>query len=869
MRRRPHDVALVSETGVHDYADLNDRANRLARVLINAGAGPERIVAVVLPRSADLIVALLATLKAGAAYLPVDPSYPSERNGFVLDDAAPVVVLTCATLVGDLRIPPGRTVVLVDDDRGGPADDPADDDRLCPLLDDHPAYVIYTSGSTGTPKGVQVPGSVLLNLLDWHAAHVPSEPGIRTAQFSALGFDVSLHEILSALTLGKTLVVPSEEVRRDPPRLVEWLRAHRIQQWFAPTVAIKLVAAAVAESGKPLEDLRDVLQSGEPLRLGPGLAEFLRTHPRLRLRNQYGSTEVQDVSAYVLESGEGSRPDLPPVAPIGQPLTGVHTYLLDKGLRPVPTGRTGELYVAGAGVARGYLNRPALTAERFLPDPYGPPGTRMYRTGDLARREPDGTLMCLGRADDQVKVRGHRVELGEVEAALAGCVGVAHAAAAVKEDATGHRRLIGYAVAAPGVPLQPALLRRELSDRLPPQAVPSTVLVLPRLPLTPSGKTDRRALPTPRFDAAAREDVRSRTEALMCGLFAEVLGTAEAGPEDDLFALGADSIHAARLVILARSAGLSISVSDVFARPTARLLADAADAAAPAQDHRPVGSCPLVHLSESEIARVQHAVPDVEEIWPVTPAQQGLLFHAEQPTGTDRLSEDAYAQQVVLTLRGPLDRAALRGAVEETTRAHAALRSCFLVEGLRSPSQLVSGSSTPSWRESDMRGRSAEELAELTRAELRGRFDPARPPLIRWHLVRVTRTVYRLLITFHHLILDGWSTSLVVRELLARLEEPGTFEPPAGTLHTALLRRLAAADQQSAAKAFRRALDDGTGRAVRPTLLAPGTTVTGEPCRVIMELDVEATARLDTAVRRHRLTLYTAVLGAWGRPWAS
>ncbi|WP_225821753.1 non-ribosomal peptide synthetase [Streptomyces naphthomycinicus] len=861
-RRRPHDTALITDTGSCDYAELNARANRLARALIDAGAGPERIVAVALPRSAELVVALLATVKSGAAYLPLDPSYPRERTAFVLDDAAPAVLVTSAALAGSLPGAPGRTVVLADGEPGGTAGDPTDADRLAPLLDGHPAYVVYTSGSTGTPKGVQVPGGVLLNLLDWHAAHVPCAPGIRTAQFSALGFDVSLHEILATLVLGKTLVVPSEEVRRDPPRLVDWLRRHRVQQWFAPTVAIELVAAAVAESGAPLTDLRDVLQSGEPLRLGPGVTGFLRAHPRLRLRNQYGSTEVQDAAAHVLRAPHA---DLPPVAPIGRPLTGVRTYVLDERLRPVPEGRTGELYVAGAGVARGYLNRPALTAARFLPDPYGPPGTRMYRTGDLARRESDGTLVCLGRADSQVKVRGHRVELGEVEAALARCAGVAHAAAAVKEDGTGHPRLIGYVVAAAGERLRPALLRGELADRLPAQAVPAVVVVLPRLPLTPSGKTDRRALPAPRFDATARADVRSRSEGVLCAAFAEVLGVAEAGPQDDLFALGADSIHAARLVTLARSAGLQITIADVFAGPTPRLLAEAADRADPGRERRAAAGGPLVHLTEAELARVQQAVPDVEEIWPVTPAQQGLLFHAAQHSaGPDRPAEDVYAQQLTLTLRGPLDGGALRTAVEQVTLRHAALRSAFLADGLRAPLQLVSASATPSWRESDLCGRPAGEWAEAARAELHSRFDLARPPLVRWHLIRVGPAEHRLLLTFHHLVLDGWSSGLVVRELLARLDAEEAVERPAGTTHTALLRRLAAADREAAAEAFRRALDDGTGRPVRPTLLAAAPSVSAAEEQVTVELDARDTARLETVVRRHRLTLYTAVLGAWG-----
>ncbi|MFE7594617.1 amino acid adenylation domain-containing protein, partial [Kitasatospora sp. NPDC057512] len=396
-RATPEAEAVVFEETVLTYGELNARANRLAHALIARGVGPERIVALRLPRSAELVVAVLAVLKTGAAYLPVDPDYPAARIAYMLEDARPAVVLDDLAAVH------------------APATFPETDPSV-PQDPGHPAYVIYTSGSTGRPKGVVMPSGALANLLHWHHRAVGGEPGTRTAQFTALSFDVSVQETLSALLFGKTLVVPTEEQRRSAELLAGWLERHRVAELFAPNLVIEALAEAAEDHGRDLPDLRLIAQAGEAMRLGGGLRRLqTRGHGRV-LHNHYGPAETHVITAFALPADPA---DCPLPVPIGRPIANCRVYVLDSALRPVAPGVTGELYLAGAGLARGYLNRPGLTAGRFVADPYGPAGSRMYRTGDLVRRRADGELEFAGRADDQVKVRGFRIEPGEIEAELA------------------------------------------------------------------------------------------------------------------------------------------------------------------------------------------------------------------------------------------------------------------------------------------------------------------------------------------------------------------------------------------------------------------------------------------------------------------
>ncbi|MGW2386967.1 amino acid adenylation domain-containing protein [Streptomyces sp. NPDC001658] len=579
VARAPHAVAVETPEATLTYAEADARANRLARLLVERGVGPESLVAVAMHRSADLVTACLAALKAGAGYLPVDPEYPAERIAYMLDDARPAVVLTTRDLVGALPRPPAGPPVVVDDPAVAarlaslPATDPTDAERTAPLDPAHPAYVIYTSGSTGRPKGITMPVRALANLLDWHERTLPGGPGTRVAQFTAVSFDVSVQEILSALLAGKTLVVCPEEIRRDPHRLARWLGERRIQELYAPNLVIDAVCEAATAARLDLPDLTDLVQAGEALTPHGAMRAFCAARPGLRLHNHYGPAETHVVTAHRLPADTAAWG--PSAPPIGRPVDNTAVRLLDAWLNPVPTGVPGELYIAGDALARGYLGRADRTAERFVADPHGPRGARMYRTGDLARRTTDGLLVYLGRADAQVKIRGFRVEPGEIEAALTAHPDVARAAVVVREDRPGDRRLVGYVVAAHPEGPGPAGLREHLAGRLPGHMVPAAFVTLDRLPLTPNGKLDRSALPAPEY-AAGREARPPRTPAehTVCALFAEVLGVERAGADDDFFELGGHSFLAARLVARLREEfDQDLPVRTVFDAPTPEGLA--------------------------------------------------------------------------------------------------------------------------------------------------------------------------------------------------------------------------------------------------------------------------------------------------------
>jgi amino acid adenylation domain-containing protein len=583
VRRAPDQAAVRDCAKELSYAELDAQASRLSHLLIQHGIGPEHYVAVMLPRTADLIVAFLAIMKAGAAYVPVPPDYPAERIGFILADARPTLVLTTGGLESRL---PGSPLLPLDREETVAAlascrdDDPRDRDRTAPLTPDAPAYVIYTSGSTGKPKGVVVPGRVLINLLSWHAEAISASPASAVAQFSAIGFDVSLHEFLSALVYGKTLVIPSEQTRLDPARLARWLDQEQIQEFFAPDLVVHAVCEAADEQALELKSLRHVLQAGEALRLTGHVRSFHQRRRGIQLHNHYGPSETHIVTAHTLDQDTGSWPA---AAPIGRPVWNCQTFVLDDALRPVPDGVVGELYLAGTGLARGYLNRPALTAERFVANPYGPPGSRMYRSGDLARWR-NGTLEFCGRTDDQVKIRGVRIEPGEISAVLARHPGVGHVATVVLDTRPGDKQLVAYVVPPPGGRLpDPADLRRHVAASLPPAMVPAAFVTVGELPLTPNGKLDRRALPPPQFTAPSGRGPRSSHEELICQLFADTLGLPAVTIDDNFFELGGHSLLAARLAARVRSVtGTDISVRTLYAAPTVAALS----AATPAAHHQ-------------------------------------------------------------------------------------------------------------------------------------------------------------------------------------------------------------------------------------------------------------------------------------------
>ncbi|GIH11900.1 non-ribosomal peptide synthetase [Rugosimonospora africana] len=550
VARTPDGDALADGTGTLTYRELNRRANRLARLLIRRGIGPERLVALRLPRSVDMVVAMLAVVKAGGGYLPVDPAYPAAHVEYVLADAAPDLILDTldSAELGDAPAELSDT-------------DPTDRDRTASLRLANTAYVIYTSGSTGRPKGTVITHAGLAGLAAAKVDRLALSAGDRMAQLSSPSFDASITEIWAAFTAGATLVVP-------PPgplagdELGDALRAGRVTHAVIPPSALGSL------SGVDLPDLRTIVVAGEecPAELAA------RWAPGRRLINAYGPTEAT-VCATMTDPLSGNG-----IPPIGQPIPGVATYVLDGALRPAAPGETGELYLAGPGLARGYLRRPGLTAQRFVADPFGEPGSRMYRTGDLVRRTETGDLVFAGRLDDQTKIRGYRVELGEVAAILRSHPSVSEAVAVVRPDPAGNPRLVGYVVPHRGSAPTPAEVREHARSRVPEYLVPAVVAVLDELPRTPSGKVDRGALPAPAGPEAAGESPRTDPERTLCALFGHVLGVSDVDLDSHFFELGGDSMLAVNLIRGAREAGLSFTPRELYAQPTVRGLAAVAAA---------------------------------------------------------------------------------------------------------------------------------------------------------------------------------------------------------------------------------------------------------------------------------------------------
>ncbi|MGH3845768.1 MAG: amino acid adenylation domain-containing protein, partial [Pseudonocardiaceae bacterium] len=591
VARTPAAPAVVSDGGVITFAELDARANRLARLLIAHGAGPERIVALALPRSVDIVVAQLAVAKAGAAFLPIDPAYPAERIAFMLADAAPVLILTLTALAPHL--PPGgpdmetyrgyetpkspdmspcreRGTVLVLDDpvtvaavAGMAAWALTDADRWSPLSAAHPAYVIYTSGSTGRPKGVVVSSEGLANFAAAEAEHFIVGPGDRVLQFSSPSFDASVLELCMSLPSGAALVVP-------PPgpllgeALAELLARHRITHALIPPVALATVPADLAATGLP--EFTTVIVGGEAC-----TADLVaRWAPGRRMINAYGPTESTVVATWSLALTPGGTP------PIGAPIPNTRTYVLDGALRPVPVGVPGELYVAGAGLARGYLRRPGLTAARFVANPFGSPGARMYRTGDRVRWTPDDQLEFLGRADAQVKIRGFRVEPGEIEAVLRRHPDVDDAVVLARTDSAGIARLVGYLVPIADRTPELAQLRALLAGSLPDYMQPSVLLALDEWPLTPNGKLDRKALPAPtEAPRAGYTAPRTDTERVLAQIWSDVLAVDSVGVEDNFFELGGDSVRSVLIIMRIKTAfDVILTPRDVLSTRSISALAD-------------------------------------------------------------------------------------------------------------------------------------------------------------------------------------------------------------------------------------------------------------------------------------------------------
>jgi pristinamycin I synthase-3/4 len=739
VARTPDALAVAYEGVELTYAELDRRANQLARLLVARGVGTEDVVALALPRSADMVVAMLAVAKTGGAFMPVDLGNPADRVEYMLSESG-----ACLALVLErtgVPLPPNVPALeLAPVGRPAPADgEPghalSDADRLRPVLPSNPAYLFYTSGSTGRPKGVLMPGRSMVNMVRWHSAVLPGGTGDRLAQFTSFGFDVATMDVFGALICGKAVLVVPDDARRNAESLAGWLDRTRATEMCAPTLVVESLLEAAETNGLALPALRTIMQGGEALTLSRRLRAFCAAQPGRRLLNGYGPTETHGVTAHPLPAAVADWPTLPP---IGAPQPNNRFRVLDDALLPVPVGVPGELYVAGDQLARGYVRQPGLTADRFLPDPFGPPGERMYRTGDVVRWNRAGELEYLGRADRQVKIRGFRIELGEVEAVLAAQPDLARAAVVVRADSPGAPRLVGYVVPGAGHDVDVPDLRRRLADRLPDYMIPAGIVVIDELPLTANDKLDITRLPSA-DPADERREPRTREETLLCGLFAEVLQVGRVGVDDNFFDLGGHSLLATKLLSRIRATfDADLPIRSLFEAPTA---ADLALLVTTAGNDRP--------------ALVPMPRPDR---LPLSFAQQRLWLLNK----FDELSQD-YALPTATRVRGELDRAAFVLAIGDLVARHEVLRTVLPeVDGV--PHQVVLD---------DVRAHDYVRFADTTeddlpaamRAAVAQRFDLTTECPVRVHVFRTAPAVHVVLFALHHIATDGWSMGPLTADL--------------------------------------------------------------------------------------------------------
>ena len=748
VEKSPEAVAVVYEDSHLSYCDLNHKSNQLAYYLRGLGVAPDTRVAICLERSLDLMVALLAVLKAGGAYVPMDPSYPAERLRFMLEDSAPAAVITQSHLRGILAANLISAPVL-------DLTDPAAPWQRCPqsnpkraaigLTPEHLAYVIYTSGSTGQPKGVMGTHHAIMNRFQWMYKRYPLKPHEVCCAKSSLSFVDSIWELFGPLLRGtKTVLLPTR-FNQDLLQLIGALRRHEVTRLVLVPSMLQTILQLHDHDDVTLPKLEYCFTSGEPL--SASLARnYLKIIPNGVLVNLYGSSEVAaDATYYEIRCGE-----LVSSVPIGRPIANTQVYVLDAHVEAVPVGVTGELYIGGAGVARGYLNRPALTAERFLRDPFShEPKARMYRTGDLGRWLPDGNIEFLGRNDFQVKLRGFRIELGEIEARLKEDARIREAVVVAREGTPGDKRLVVYyTLALSETSVDAAELRSQLSATLPEYMVPSAFVPVEAFPLTPNGKLDRRSLPSPETDSVrGYEAPQGEMEMMLAAVWAEVLKLERVGRHDNFFESGGQSLLAVRVIARLRQAlSVELTIADLFNRPK---LADLARSLQSAADSK---------LPPIEIAERSGSIP-------LSFAQQRLWFLA-QMEGVGQ----AYHIPSGLRLEGKLNRESLVRALDRIVARHEALRTRIVsVNG--EPVQQIAPAEESRFRllEHDLR-QSADvenDLDRLLVEEARSAFDLEAGPLIRGRLIRLGEDEHVLAFTMHHIVSDGWSLSIFFKEISA------------------------------------------------------------------------------------------------------
>ncbi|EMR0140326.1 non-ribosomal peptide synthase/polyketide synthase [Pseudomonas aeruginosa] len=842
VERTPTAPALAFGEERLDYAELNRRANRLAHALIERGIGADRLVGVAMERSIEMVVALMAILKAGGAYVPVDPEYPEERQAYMLEDSGVQLLLSQS----HLKLPLAQGVQRIDLDQADAwLENHAENNPGVELNGENLAYVIYTSGSTGKPKGAGNRHSALSNRLCWMQQAYGLGVGDTVLQKTPFSFDVSVWEFFWPLMSGARLVVAAPGDHRDPAKLVALINREGVDTLhFVPSM---LQAFLQDEDVASCTSLKRIVCSGEALP-ADALQQVFAKLPQAGLYNLYGPTEAAiDVTHWTcVEEGKDA-------VPIGRPIANLACYILDGNLEPVPVGVLGELYLAGRGLARGYHQRPGLTAERFVASPFVA-GERMYRTGDLARYRADGVIEYAGRIDHQVKLRGLRIELGEIEARLLEHPWVREAAVLAVDG----RQLVGYVVLESEGGDWREALAAHLAASLPEYMVPAQWLALERMPLSPNGKLDRKALPKIEAEDGLGEYVApaSEPERQLAAIWADVLGRERVGVTDNFFALGGDSIVSIQVVSRARQAGLQLSPRDLFQLQNIRKLAERCSAAAPVAEPASVPDGAVLHnLLPQQVQALPLPHERLEHLYSLSPMQQGMLF-----LGLNSPDAELYINQLSIAVDG-LDPQRLQRAWSAVAQRHEVLRSGFLWLDQEEPLQFVLADPGLPFEVLDWRGRaiSDEALEQVAQQERRKGFDLGQPPLQRIRLLRLGEDRYQLIWTYHHILIDGWSTSQLFGEIL-ELYSGGSLPPAVPYRH--YIAWLRARDGKASEAFWRRQL----ARMDEPTYLADAFNAAREGYghqALYTRLDSDATEHLKRFAQSQRVTLNTLVQGAW------
>ncbi|WP_369929401.1 amino acid adenylation domain-containing protein [Xanthomonas sp. NCPPB 2632] len=794
VSRTPDSLAVIGPDASLTYRQLDARVDRMKRVFHAYGLGRDDLAAICCGRTTDMVAGVIAILAVGAAYVPLDPSYPGERLRYMLDDAKPRVLITDETWLSDA--PEGVVHVRlrsIDDAAvdAGIRDDGVGFDAGC-RPSDLRAYVIYTSGSTGQPKGVAMSHAVLSNLIAWHRDDAPMPGEGRTLQFAALGFDVAAQEMFSTLCCGGTLVLGPDEMRRDPSALCDCILAHDVQRLFLPYAALASLAEHCSHSGELPSSLCHVITAGEQLRTEEHIRTLFRRMPSCRLHNHYGPTETHVVTSFTLPADVDRWEDFPV---IGAPIANARIYILDRSGRPSPVGVAGEIHVGGASVGLGYLGRPELDRERFLPDPFVvSPSARMYRTGDLARWKAEGTIEFLARADGQLKIRGYRVEPGEIEFHLCRHPAVREAVVSAWDDDRAGRRLVAHVTARGGYRPARHEMTMFLDGILPSYMVPSAFVILDELPKTSSGKIDRRSLPAPTGTLLGRgyEAPAGGVESQIAMTWQTLLTVDKVGRHDNFFELGGHSLLVVRMLEQLRRCGIQADVRSVFTAPTVKGLAELATATTrpstfvqgsrirPGCDAILPDDLDLVRLTPSEIRTVVAAAPggaaNIQDIYPLAPLQEGILFHHLLSN-----ANDAYIVPIVFSFESRARLDALTDALQRIVDRHDILRTAVLWEGLAKPVQVV-------LREAPLRmvafdlDPSVPVVGQLHAriAPEQLRMDLSQAPLLDMEVTSdPSSDAWYGVLRIHHMVTDHISLDIMGSELTACLAgKPGRLQAP-------------------------------------------------------------------------------------------